>query len=257
MERVGLDQDAFQIHGGEQLPQNRALMVLEGVECGLGNSRTESLGVRGHLGNVDTVGRRPAIGPATAIGRDDLAPRGLAVPHQLIQTRCTIFTLGEHPDLQLSADLGHIHLQEQIAEGGISGRPLELKPQRLVQCSVMTEGKALKIPQALAAAQDPEHRHQEQKPLGKAHPASHPPLGDRLQETDQVGRGIDRRGFWQRGDPFPPTKPNRRSPGELTRDGLSISPASEDKELRQLIAGAGEGCHVMASTPRTQQFYRL
>lgn len=87
----------------------------------------------------------------------------------------------------------------------------------------MTEGKALKIPQALAAAQDPEHRHQEQKPLGKAHPASHPPLGDRLQETDQVGRGIDRRGFWQRGDPFPPTKPNGRSPAELTCDGLLIS----------------------------------
>ena len=99
-----------------------------------------------------------------------------------------------------------------------------LKPQRLIQCSVMTECKALKIPQALAAAQDPEHRHQEQKPLRKAHPASHPSVRDRLQETDQVGRGIDRRGFWQRGDPLPPTKPNRRSPGELSCDGLSISP---------------------------------
>ena len=59
MERVGLDQDAFQIHGGEQLPRNRALVVLVGVECGLGNRRTESLGVEGYPGNVDAVGRRP------------------------------------------------------------------------------------------------------------------------------------------------------------------------------------------------------
>ena len=62
MERVGPDQDAFQIHGGEQLPQNRALVVFAGVECGLGNRRTESLGVERHLGNE---------GPATALGRDD------------------------------------------------------------------------------------------------------------------------------------------------------------------------------------------
>ena len=62
MERVGLDQDALEIHGGEQLPQNRALVVLAGVIGGLGNRRCESLGVERHLGNE---------GPATAIGRDD------------------------------------------------------------------------------------------------------------------------------------------------------------------------------------------
>jgi hypothetical protein len=31
VERVGLDQDALQIHRGEQLPQNRALVLLAGV----------------------------------------------------------------------------------------------------------------------------------------------------------------------------------------------------------------------------------
>jgi hypothetical protein len=32
--------------------------------------------------------------------------------------------------------------------------------------------------------------------------------GDDLQNTDQVDRGICRSGYWQRRDPFPPTKPN-------------------------------------------------
>ncbi len=235
MERVGLDQDALQIHGGEQLPQNRALVVLAGVIGGLGNRRPERLGVEGHLGNE---------GPAADLGRDDRAPQGLAIAHQLIQTHCTTWDLGDHPDLQLPADFGHIHLQKQIAEGGISGRPPELKPQRLVQRSVMADGKALQIPQALAAAQDPEHRHQEQKPLGEAHPAAHPSLGDRLQKTDQVGRGIGRRGFWQRRDPFPPTKPNGRSPAELTCDGLSISPAG------LALIGAGRGLTSPKNGPK-------
>jgi hypothetical protein len=88
VERGGLDQDALQIHGGEQLPQNRALVVLAGVISGLGNRRSERLGVEPHLGNE---------GPATAIGRDDGAPQGLAIAHQLIQTCCAIRDLGEHP----------------------------------------------------------------------------------------------------------------------------------------------------------------
>ena len=62
-------------------------------------------------------------------------PKGYA--HQLIKTRCATWDLGQHPDLQQPADLSHIHLQEQIAEGGIRGRPPELKPQRLVQRIVM------------------------------------------------------------------------------------------------------------------------
>jgi hypothetical protein len=37
---------------------------------------------------------------------------------------------------------------------------------------------------------------------------------------------MDRRGFWQRSDPFPPTKPNGRSPAEGACDGLSISPGA-------------------------------
>jgi hypothetical protein len=124
------------------------------------------------------------IEPRRVLPTASRKPKGYA--HQLLQTHCAIRDLGDHPDLQLPADFGHIHLQEQIAEGGISGRPPELKPQRLGQRSVMADGKALQIPQALAAAQDPKHRHQEKEPLGEAHPAASPTLGDRLQNTDQV-----------------------------------------------------------------------
>jgi len=41
-----------------------------------------------------------------------------------------------------------------MAECRISGRPLELKPQRLVQRSVMADGKALQFPQVLAVTQN-------------------------------------------------------------------------------------------------------
>ncbi len=69
--------------------------------------------------------------------------------------------------------------------------------------------------------------------MGEAHPAAHPTLGDRLQETDQVSRGIGRRGFWQRRDPFPPTKPNGCSPAERPDDGLSISPVEDPDFAKQ------------------------
>lgn len=75
MESVGLDQVAFQIHGGALLRQNRALVILAGVHGGLGNRRTDGLEVEGHLSNES---------PATAIGRGDGGPLGLSVAHQKI-----------------------------------------------------------------------------------------------------------------------------------------------------------------------------
>lgn len=48
----------------------------------------------------------------------------------------------------------------------------------------MADGIVLRLPQVLAAAQDPEHRHHEQKKMGESHPAAHPSLGNRLQKTE-------------------------------------------------------------------------
>jgi hypothetical protein len=57
------------------------------------------------------------------------------------------------------------------------------------------EGTTLQIPQALAAAQDPQHRHQQQSPGRKTHPASHPSIRDRLEVADQMEIGCGRGGF--------------------------------------------------------------
>jgi hypothetical protein len=50
---------AQQILNEEQLPQNRALVVLADVMGVLGNRRSERLGVGRNLGNVGAGGRRP------------------------------------------------------------------------------------------------------------------------------------------------------------------------------------------------------
>jgi len=187
------------------------------------------------------------MGPAVALGRDDRAPQGVAIGHRRIQTSSTIRDLGQHPALQLPADIGHIQLLEQRAEGEILRRLPELKPQCRVQRSVMVDGKAFQISQALAAAQDPERRHREKEPLG-AHPAAHPSLGDRLQETDRVGRSIDSRRFWTRRDPFPPARANGRSPGERSCEGPSTSPAPTPVPSRGSVRGRAAGGKEVRTT---------
>ena len=59
MECVRLDENALEIQLAKQLPQHRPLVAFVGVIAGLGNRRPEHLGLKGHLGNVDAVGRRP------------------------------------------------------------------------------------------------------------------------------------------------------------------------------------------------------
>ena len=53
----------------------------------------------------------------------------------------------------------------------------------------MTDGKAVQISQALAAAQDSEHRNQQQVPGRHADATPHPGVGDRLEEADQIEIG--------------------------------------------------------------------
>jgi hypothetical protein len=53
---------------------------------------------------------------------------------------------------------------EEVAERGIRWGPPQFKTKRLGERGVVTDGETLQIPQALATAQDPEHRHQQQIP---------------------------------------------------------------------------------------------
>ena len=77
-------------------------------------------------------------------------------------------------------------LVEEVKEGGIGGPALEIEPQCLVQHLTMPPGKRLQITGAAAAAQDPEHRHQQQEPLRLTHPTAVSPVRDGLETTDQV-----------------------------------------------------------------------
>jgi hypothetical protein len=57
---------------------------------------------------------------------------------------------------------------------------------------VMTPGKTLQIPQALALAQDAEYRHQQQVPGRDTNPSTHPGIRDRLEVADQIEIGCGR-----------------------------------------------------------------
>jgi hypothetical protein len=63
---------------------------------------------------------------------------------------------------------------------------LEIQTQRLVQRFTVPAGKSLEITGAAAAAQDPQHRHQQQESLGVAHPTAIASIWDALEEADQV-----------------------------------------------------------------------
>ena len=69
--------------------------------------------------------------------------------------------LGDRPVTDGGADGSDIHLQEEVAEGGIGGRALEFDPKRLREHSVMTPSKTLQIAQALSLAQDAQYSHQQ------------------------------------------------------------------------------------------------
>lgn len=93
------------------------------------------------------------------------APERLAVTHQLIESPCIARDLGDRPVTDRSSQGRHIHLVEEVAERRLRRRTPELKAQRLGQQAVVTDRKSLQIPQAMAATQDSQHRHQQTDPL--------------------------------------------------------------------------------------------
>ena len=86
--------------------------------------------------------------------------------------------------------------------------------------AVVTASKALQIPQALAIAQDPEHRHQQQVPGRGANAPPHLGIRDRLEVADQIEIGCCRGGVGHKEEAIPPSKPHAGSSGQSTRDTL-------------------------------------
>ena len=79
----------------------------------------------------------------------DRASESFAIKDQLIKIVCTTWDLSDHPVTDGGADGSDIHLQKEVAEGGIRGWALELDRKRLSEHIVMTPGKTLQIAGAL------------------------------------------------------------------------------------------------------------
>jgi len=179
VERIRLDQDAFQIKAAQQLLERSPLTGFVSVVGLLGHDDAKGPGVHRDLGNKTVV---------ALLRLDGRAAQGLAVTHQLVQTIRPAWDLADHPGLQHLAEFLQMGFVEQIEEGGIRGPALEIQAQRLVQLLPMPPGKGFQITGAAAATQDPQHRRQQQKPLRVTHPAAVTPIRDGLEEADQVIR---------------------------------------------------------------------
>jgi len=211
MECVCLDENALEIQLAEQLPEHRPLVVVAGGVTGLADRHAQCRGIQRDLGNERGT---PAGG---ALHR---TPQGLAVTHQLIEIRRATRDLGDRPVTDRRAQHRHIHLLEEVAEGGIRWWSPQLQAQRCGQDVVVADGKALEISQALAAAEDSQHGHQQQVPGGKTHAAPHARIWDRPQITDQVETGCGRSGVGQKEETAPPTSTHADSLGKEPCDRL-------------------------------------
>ena len=211
MKRVRLDQNALQIQFAKQLPQHRPLMVFAGGVAGLTDRHAQSGRVQRDLGNE----RGPSAG-----GGLNGAPQRLAVTHQLVKILCATWDLGDRTVTDRRTQGRHIHLVEEVAKRGVRRRTPELVVQRLGKYGMVADRKALQIPQALAATQDSQHRHQQQIPGRKPNPAPHPCIRNRPQIADQIEIGCGRGAFKHRTGAIPPTSTHADSPGKEPCDRL-------------------------------------
>lgn len=89
---------------------------------------------------------------------------------------------------------------------------------------MVTPAEALQIPQALALAQDPENRHQQQIPGRDAYAPPHAGIRDRLDVANQVEIGYGRNGLGHKKDVTQPTSTHTCRPGKGPCNRLEISP---------------------------------
>jgi hypothetical protein len=216
---IRLDQHAFQLQGAQQLFEGRTLTGFPGVRGRLGQGDAERPGIDRHLGDK----------PVTALlSRHCRPPQGPAVAHQLLQTLCTVWDLVNHPGLEHLAEYLQVGLVQQVEQGGIRRPALEMQAQRFVERLTMPPRKGLEITGAAAAAQDPQQRHQQQEPLGIAHPTAVAAIRNDLEEADQGIRNglIDggRAGFGRWQGALPLTKPDARRPAKGYADRLLGGP---------------------------------
>jgi hypothetical protein len=142
--------------------------------------------------------------------------------------------LGDRPVTDGSTLGRHIHLVEDVAERGIRRRPLELDAQRLVEHGVVADGKALQIPQALAATHNAQERHQQQIPGRKPNPVPHPRIRDRPQIADQIEIGNCGGAIGYK-EEIPSASPDVNRISKSASDTLRISPEGRRSGSRRSV----------------------
>jgi len=78
----------------------------------------------------------------------------------------------------------------QVEKGGIRWPALVVQHLRHVERFPVPTGKPLQITGAAATAEDAQHRHQREEPLGVTHPTPESTIRYGLEETDQIARTV-------------------------------------------------------------------
>jgi len=185
VQRIRLDQHTLELQGAEQGFEGRALVGFAGVKRGLGNRNAQLSGVQRDLGD------KPS-GPIGAIRLRGRPAQGLTVTDQLIKILVLISDLGQHPLPEGPEKLLELNPLKQVEEGGVAGCLGQLQAQRRAERLVMAFGKTFQIPDAAAAAQDPNGRHQQQQPLRVTDASALAAFWESLQEGDQISTGRGR-----------------------------------------------------------------
>ena len=130
----------------------------------------------------------------------------------------------------------------QVEKGGIRWPALVVQHLRHVERFPVPTGKPLQITGAAATAEDAQHRHQREEPLGVTHPTPESTIRYGLEETDQIARsalivcGVLNLGHG--GQPLPPIVgeafsegvPHAGSPAKVSWDTLLGGPGGEPVE---------------------------
>jgi hypothetical protein len=195
---------ALQLQVVEQGFEGCTLVGFAGVKQGRGDRHTKRPGVERHLGDK-------ARGAISAIKLRGWTPQRFAVADQLLDFPVLLSDLSEHPLPEQTKELLHFHPHKQIGECGVAGRIGHLHVQYRGKRLVVPSGKALQIPSTAATDQNAQNRHQQQQPLGVAHPTAFATFRQGLQEGDQIsiGNGLDQ------GSGAVPTKPAPAWPRQL------------------------------------------
>ena len=85
---------------------------------------------------------------------------------------------------------------------------------------VVADGKTFQIPQALATAEYPEQRNQQQVSGREADALPHSGIGNCLEVADQIEIGCGGGAFGHREEAIPPSSTHARSSGKKACDGL-------------------------------------